>query len=54
MECLLDNRYLKETGYKPEYLVKWAGYGVEEATWVPLSELVETAKEVVLVRVGVS
>ena len=38
MECILDKRVCKKTRMK-EYLVKWKGHPVEDASWETEAEV---------------
>jgi len=43
VEAILDKRMLRN---KPQYLVKWLGYPLYDATWEPIGNL-ENAKEAI-------
>ena len=40
MESIIQHRYLKPTSRRPaQFLIKWAGYPVEQASWRTFPEL---------------
>ena len=43
VENILDKRIMRK---KPQYLVKWLGYLLHDATWEPLKNLANADKKV--------
>ena len=43
VENILDKRIMRK---KPQYLVKWLGYPLHDATWEPLENLANADKKV--------